>query len=377
MELIEKPTATLISNVKKGLYCLGESDSIQVTFSGKGPFRLQYRHTWTSFPGTSSPVSQLHEQDVVGNTFEFPLAASNSGLHQYDILSISDQNYKSWTPVNMQPLKQFVTAPPSALFEDPSERVLQCLDQDNNHLSFPIRLEGIPPFNLRLGIQYGSQKADYVDLVLKERDLSQVQVQIPNSNVTYVNGILHYVPKPLNETGRYVFFLEHLMDGNGCAQSFTNDATLDTSADRFSNKMSENGRASSKSLSPYSTSVSLVSQAKIMPKSSDTVCVGDTIYYGLEGTPPFTVSYTWNGLEQSPLTVGDPMLSFWAGAPGTLKIERVCNGLDCCSSPHDPITTYVKGIPRAVMDGGQDIVDDIREGNQYSFSHNLSIVLII
>jgi hypothetical protein len=97
--------------------------------------------------------------------------------------------------------------------------------------------------------------------------------------------------------------------------------------------------------------------------------VGDLLTYSLQGTPPFTIAYSFEN-EQKEVKVEDPMFSIWAGVPGKIQILKVCNASGCCDETLVDdlnLQTIIKDIPSAVVGNGEDFVDDINQGDEAIF----------
>lgn len=123
--------------------------------------------------------------------------------------------------------------------------------------------------------------------------------------------------------------------------------------------------------SEVSTFLEIADQARITTFNPLDLCIGDLLSYTLQGTPPFTIGYTWKGVARPEIVVADPMLSFWAGAAGNLTITKVCNSADCCDetiSTDIGLTSQVHELPKAIVGDGDDSFDDIKEGDESSFS---------
>lgn len=92
--------------------------------------------------------------------------------------------------------------------------------------------------------------------------------------------------------------------------------------------------------------------------------------YSLQGLPPFSVYYAFDGVESPAVTVYDPIVTFAASKSGVLSIARVCNSLECCTRPVD-MSTRIWDMPKAFIADGENIEEDIREGDESLISVKL------
>jgi hypothetical protein len=68
------------------------------------------------------------------------------------------------------------------------------------------------------------------------------------------------------------------------------------------------------------------------------------------------------------LTVDDPILSLYAAEAGNLSIAKICNAMGCCNRNIIGMQTQIFNLPSVYVNGGEDIIEDIREGNStYAF----------
>jgi nucleoporin POM152 len=301
--------------------CEGTDDVMDVLMTGKAPFTLRYTVDRVTDSNKVERISSAEEQ-VRGKLGRVQLATKDSGRYTYTFSSIDDDNYKTagYTQKPIYTLQHTVLKRPNAVFVDGRERVFQCIG-DNMEDSIQIALQGAPPFDLILEMKHDSHPREIIRL----------------TNITEKN--YKFKPPTLSTTGRYKIQLVSLQDATGCEKSFDRD------------------------LKDTSISVQVSDVARIASLNSDSVCVGDFLSYTLQGTPPFTVTYMFNGVIQEKLQVMDPLLSLYAAEAGTVTITSVCNQMQCCTKPSNLAHT-VHQLPSAIVDGGYDLVEDIREGKK-------------
>ncbi|KAJ3290280.1 hypothetical protein HK104_006880 [Borealophlyctis nickersoniae] len=317
--------------------CLGVPQTMEVHLSGQPPFKIKYKHGYAK---DERHRVKVVDKNVVMSDYEdqssqkfakIKLVTDKPGLHAYFFKSITDDNYRKPIPVSKDHdvvVQQRVHAPPTAAFIDDPERIIKCIHNASD-TEIRIKLTGRPPFTLQMFSKHESNPRERIERVVTEKDLSE-------------GGIYIYRPTNAASTGRHTYFLESIRDATGC----------DMFLDGYSNPTPAT-----------KVSVRVADVARISALGPDSVCVGDVLTYSLQGTPPFTVRYTWNGKEMSEVQVADPMLTLYAAEAGNVTIKEVCNGLGCCHRPEVEMTNVARDLPRAIVDGGEDRIDEIREGD--------------
>ena len=316
--------------------CVGETSTFDYTLSGRPPFKLRYTVDTTFQNGETK--SSASEVDVDTMFFKQAVDTSNAGRYRYHLTSYSDENYRAplKPPHHILDVEQVVYNSPSASFIDPAERVIRCMAETSGVFELNLKLKGMPPFELVIEEYHNNLPSSTIKKTVPIQQLNQ-----GTDGFTY-----RILTKPNHTSGRFDYKLVSISDKTQC------DASLDES----------NG--------VIQTSIDVADQAKIISLNAATACLGDMLSFNLQGTPPFVIGYTWNGQEQPDVTITDPVLGFWAGEPGTLTISKVCNALGCCDnnvSNDKSMTIDIKPLPKVIVDGGEDLVDDIREGDESEF----------
>ncbi|KAJ3139796.1 hypothetical protein HK100_010973 [Physocladia obscura] len=305
--------------------CQNNDDSFEVLASGKAPFAIKYSiDTVDSSNGKFSRVI-TQEESTAGRVGKIGLITDTPGTYLYSFNRIVDDNYRRpfGPEARIVALQQTILSRPNAVFVDGRERVFQCLgdnvEDDNSAVS--IKLEGLPPFDLTLELKHENHPREVIKL----------------------NGIIDRVhkfrPPTLSATGKYAIQLVTIKDSSGCERTFDRED----------------------SASGISVSVSDV--ARIASLNPESVCVGDVLSYTLQGTPPFTISYDFDGVAQENVQIVDPLLTLYAAEPGVVRVTGVCNNIGCCTKPAR-LENTVHDLPSAIVDGGHDFVEDIREGDE-------------
>lgn len=153
------------------------------------------------------------------------------------------------------------------------------------------------------------------------------------------------LPYALHKAQPYSVLLRRIKDANGC------ETLIDPSVPAPPGKRT-------------SVSIPVAEIATITPVSAqEDHCVGDFLDFVVQGSPPFTVKYEFDGKQHSvPLTSGK--FQRIAASPGIFKIVSVGHGEDQCRSNQVDIVKRIHPIPSARVHTGDSYVVDIREGEQ-------------
>jgi nucleoporin POM152 len=323
--------------ISKPPVCKGVETGFQVDFSGKAPFKVRIDHQVHDQGITKQIKSDSSSKTVDTSFLQVLFDTSVAGLHRYELNSFSDGNYKQSMPISgPRIIEQVVQDAPQATFIEPEQKVFQCSSRSKSPFAISLVLNGLPPFTLKIEQKHDNQHVQWIERVIKKEDLNET-----NDGYTY-----SFDADSVLSMGRHEFVLDSLLDATGCQGLY----------DRASN--------------PLSTFVEIADQARVTPYTKEIACVGDLLSYTLQGTPPFTIGYSWQGVQQPDLIVPDPIMSFWAGADGEVVITKVCNSAGCCDDSvanDERLRTAVKPLPRAIVDQGMDLIDDIKEGDESQF----------
>ncbi|KAJ3161300.1 hypothetical protein HDU86_007082 [Geranomyces michiganensis] len=338
---LEKPTVSIPTSPKdprmrlqdghliRDSVCQGQYDEMHVDLTGKPQFRITYVHEHSQ-DGKGASRSEQHawaEQDRRGSSSaDIDLVTDVPGLHTYIITNVIDDNYRTPLPVNGTgggPLRfqQRVHAKPTAVFPDKQDRVSRCISEESD-TEFRLKLTGLPPFAITLHRKHESHPG--VDV-----------------NVTSATNEFKYRPERPNATGKYTYTIKSVVDANGCERTYRE---TDPGA-RVTIQVADMAR------------IAILGDA-LRP------CAGDMLSYSLEGSAPFTVSYTWNGKKQPNVRAMDDVMMLFAGTGGTVNVTSVCNSVNCCYYPRGGLVTHVNPLPRAIVDEGDNKVENIREGGE-------------
>ncbi|KNC97415.1 uncharacterized protein SPPG_07339 [Spizellomyces punctatus DAOM BR117] len=306
--------------------CENSPDRLELHLNGTPPFTIFYTHEWQS-PSKERTESKKtaiseYENRVAQQFARISLVTDKPGRHIYKFTGIADGNYQTRIPLHHQNVLQQVHERPKAVFLDEAQRTFQCIATETD-TELRIQLTGSPPFNLQVYRKHPSSS---------DPEILNLQV-----NTT----LFTYRPEKPTIIGRYVYTIKSISDRTGCESVYEG---------------TEPGAQ---------VTVQVTDMARItMEHEQKVTCVGDMLSYTLEGTAPFTIGYQWNGVSKPDITVNDPVLMLLAAESGFVNVTRVCNAMKCCYQPPGGLVKEVNPLPRAIVDGGIDIIDDIREGDE-------------
>jgi nucleoporin POM152 len=308
--------------------CANSPSSFQVDFSGKAPWKVVYQHA------INGRQSRMHSIEVETSFLKISVDTSTPMTHTFDMRSISDGNYQQPMQVDENVIVQQVLRIPSVKFLDPPERVLHCVSRDSRGFELNLLIDGVPPFNIVIEEKYDNIPNNSIEKTIDAADMKKTD-----------NGYLYILKtNPQVLMGRYDYRIVSILDKTGCEASFEAGENL-------------------------VSTIEVADQAKITASTPSILCIGDLASFDLQGTPPFTVGYKWNE-EIQEILVDDPILTFWVGKEGELAITKICNSLGCCDnnlSKDESLLTVIKPLPVVIVGGGNDVVDDIREGDVAEF----------
>lgn len=376
--------------------CRGSSDAATVLTSGRFPVQVTYEH-WAPSWGTSAEEqkdSQLYVTDgsdgrsgrrrresfaTAQNTTALHLSTQASGWHRYQLVEVGDANYAS-SPLSAgrqqkgsvymerRMLEQFVHPLPTALFldQDPSigrrsgaKKKSFCLGdslkstaaKDVESAAPTVQLTGTPPFMLEFEL------ASSTNAQGSSRRFVRSNIQ-SHTFTLGLEGASSDSEEPFrfDSTGKWTYRILSLVDGNGCA-SFNAPTGQN---EQLNSNLGGAGRASA--------DIEVAETASIAPVGTrNEFCVGESIEYVLQGTPPWTVHYTFNGKESSASNMRTALFSRVAEREGVLEIKSVAHQTNTCRRMIDAdkeagMRKTVHPLPRAkIMEGGSTI-QDLREG---------------
>ncbi|KAG1471634.1 hypothetical protein G6F56_002012 [Rhizopus delemar] len=332
---IDRPSITIPSEEAKlagPIYerravCQGEHDSIDVLFSGRGPFFCSYDEE-RRLPNKKS-FERIGTQEITTgvNRAHLPLKTKEGGLYRYVFKSLADQRYADPFKLYDLEVQQTVHVNPTVKF---SSRTLRhpydmCVGDDlmfKDEQPLEIELTGQAPFIVEFSIRHQS-------------DLNPRMITL--SNIT-TNKYKIQLPKKLDVSGLYTLQLMRVQDANGCGTSVPES---DVSRVKLN-------ALDIPSIVPFDL-------------KSD-VCVGDNIEFSLGGVAPFTMSYLFNGKKEYVKT-STSRLSMIADKAGNVTVVSVGHKRNKCRLNTSGFTYTIREVPSSRISGGKEILENIHEGD--------------
>ncbi|BGO90320.1 hypothetical protein NBRC10512_005563 [Rhodotorula toruloides] len=324
------------SIVRRGV-CANAADSIPVLFEGKAPFKAFY----TLQKGSHHGETRQHSLQAIQSRADLTLYTATPGHHSYTFTGVGDALYTEPNAAGLGApaggkagvvrLEQDVFDLPSASFAHGAKQGFCVNDELASRGSddLVVDLVGQAPFELELEVREDGH-----------RNSKRYTVPLIQSNSWPVS-----LPYSLHKAQPHSVLLRRVKDANGC------ETLIDPSVPAPSAKRT-------------SVSIPVAEIATITPVSAqEDHCVGDFLDFVVQGSPPFTVKYEFDGKQHSvPLTSGK--FQRVAASPGIFKVVSVGHGEDQCRSNQVDIVKRIHPIPSARVHTGDSYVVDIREGEQ-------------
>ncbi|CAG8972902.1 hypothetical protein HYALB_00001322 [Hymenoscyphus albidus] len=316
-------TAVLVPDGNKWLkreVCEGDIDAVEVHLTGTPPYNVKYqvRHKPTQGSGSISNK----EFDAALGLATISMETGKAGIYEYKFSDLSDGLYdhdsKKFTPLG---LVQKVNGKPSAHFVKPGQSYKYCKDEIDGSEIIPIRLEGVPPFQLEIDIKHQSSSRPET-------------VKIANIESNQYN---FRMPDAARSLGIHQVSVRKIRDSRGCQQKTEYGA-------------------------PH-VQVQVYDVPSLYPRDSrQDYCVGERISYTLSGSAPFEIFYTFEGVERrakSPTTVFKRI----AEKPGNFTITGVSDKASECKA-RTKVSKYIHQMPSVRISQGKQVEVDIHEGGE-------------
>lgn len=301
--------------------CEGDEDAVDVHFQGSPPFEVKYEEHLR--PDKGSKALKNKALNAALSTSSIQLDTSQPGMVEYKFVELGDYNYdhdgKHFTPVTIQ---QRVNPRPMARFSNPGKTYSYCTVESIGEEVIPITLTGVPPFNIEVELKHhGSAKAEHYsfDSISK----NTFDLRIPHKTL---------------QLGNSAVSIRKVTDSRGC------NRVLDVA-----------------STPRVHISVHDAPQIRAL-ESQDDFCVGDRLNFALSGQAPFTVYYSFNGVERK-ATVKSTMFRRLAEKPGTFVITGLSDAGSSCKATTSIVRT-IHGMPSVQVSKGRESVVDIHEGGE-------------
>jgi nucleoporin POM152 len=278
-------------------------------FTGKAPFKASYTLAKGSQP------AERHQLASIQSRADLTLYTGSAGHHTYHFTGVGDSLYTD-------PDADGLVAPTSG------RRGVLRLEQDVFPLPSASFLHG-PKHGFCVNDALASRSGD--DLILKLEGQSPFEVEIEvreeghRSPKTFtIPGISTkewplVLPFDLHTPSAHSISIRRVQDANGCVRLVDSTVTKGAARTSLSVPVAE-----------------IASIAPVLP--SIDACVGDFLEYVVQGAPPFTVKYSFEGKERS-VPLSTSKFTRLAAEPGEFKIVSVGHGQDQCRS--NEVNLYV------------------------------------
>ena len=306
----------------KQAVCEGDQDTVDVALTGNSPYVIKYEVHGK--PDRGSEWFRRRQETVGLHASSIKLDTSVAGRYEYRFSELSDQLYDHDSR-RLQPLilEQKINGRPSATYADAGKIYSLCKEGAMGEEVIPIVLLGEPPFSLEMGVRHHSTPKPEI-------------VSIPNIESNRYNFL---VPYRLLSLGTHSVTIRKVRDANGCqAVSEFDEPTI---------------------------RVNVVDVPTISPlEATSDFCVGDRISFALAGSPPFSVYYTFEGIDRK---AGSPTTTFRriAEKPGNFTVTAVSDkaSTDMCRA-QSRITNMIHELPSVRISKGRIAEVDIHEGGE-------------
>ncbi|TID18604.1 hypothetical protein CANINC_003854 [Pichia inconspicua] len=338
----------------KDTVCLNRASNITFEISGSSPFVIEYQ--------VIHPNGKIEErmEKTSSSNFDMILHTQGEGVYRYVIRNVYDSVYTrdvlnslkysssyTFTPLTFT---HKVSALPSAKFTNVDRKIQTCvsaLNELNEIEPMKVSIEGSLPATLKVDI--------YREI---DGSLETLVFENLQSSIIDLLTIKDHIGKGTN-----IITVNQVIDATGC--------------------VSNNISLSSESITIFVNDVPKIRQ--LIDDSNQPVdlnfdlhhyCVGDQISYILNGVPPFSLKYEFNGVEQE-VEIHSNYFRRRAPLPGELNIISLSD-----SSAKECIAYFGKGrndlkaivydLPSVEIIQGENIEEDIHEGEQAEIMFSLT-----
>lgn len=245
---------------------------------------------------------------------------SKAGDYAYTFFGLADNLYdidKNFSPLIV---KQHVNAKPSASFSKASQSFKYCMEEQEQEDKIPIKLTGVAPF--------------YIEFEVKHQAGSPPETFSVPAISSYDYGM--QIPRQHLRLGSQHIRIRSVRDARGCQQKYE--------------------------IGGPSVQIQLYDAPSIYPlETRKDFCVGERIAYTLSGTPPFDITYDFNGRWNAK----SQTTSFRrvAEKPGDFIITSISDKASECRATVN-IPTRIHPLPSVQISQGKQSRVDIHEGGE-------------
>ncbi|KAF4556171.1 Nucleoporin-like protein 2 [Elsinoe fawcettii] len=299
--------------------CEGEEDSADLHLSGSPPFHVKYEEHIK--PEKGSKALKSKSLNAALGVTSIRMDSSQAGLVEYRFSELSDNNYdhsgRSFRPVSIQ---QKVYSRPTARFTNPGKTYSYCTSFSSSVDTIPITLTGTPPFTIDYELRHSGKSQARLHTITDIRS-NTYSLQIPASDL---------------QAGTSALSLRKITDARGCTR------ILPSTEPRVQISVH-----AAPSITPLD------------PNKSD-YCVGDRLSFSLSGAAPFTVFYTFNGVQRKASSTSTTFRRL-AEKAGKFSIVGIQDSASSCKADVN-LSATIHGLPSAKVANGRAEESDIHEG---------------
>lgn len=313
--------------------CENDDDTFDVEVFGAPPFSVSYDRSYLGHKGIEEDKNS-HEINAALPVISIKARSSPAGTHRYNFRGVSDARYNT-AQIEAEDhviIEQFVNSRPSAAFVEPEKTYNYCLEVDlvdQEADQIPITLKGQAPFAVRYRIKHG---------------VTAVTEHLTDLDIPSHSWKLQ-VPKNMLTLGNHIVSIAEVRDAKGCSRHLTEKESA--------------------------VHIAISERPSILPVSSrNEFCVGDRISHALQGTPPFTIEYDFNGARKR-ATVSGPLFSRIAEKPGNFSILTLSDFASKCQVTMNNLKNVIHDIPSVRVSEGKTIIESIHAGDQAEINFHL------
>ncbi|KAF8314013.1 hypothetical protein DL93DRAFT_2228159 [Clavulina sp. PMI_390] len=311
--------------------CVGVSDYADIDLEGRAPFQVRYRYN-AQLRGRER-VEDHETFNSIQKTSRLQLRTAEPGFHEYHLVDVGDTAYP--LPARTSQgfrhsgtlLQQEVLSRPTVHFKT-ARSSPYCLHQNlvprPGHNDDPVVvLNGKAPFRLSLSIK---------NLATSETTTAVVDVLTSEWKVDVPTHKLQTV-------GPHLITIDSFEDSSPCSPDVVD-------FDRRSFK------------------IDVAETAAIVPFDRRTDwCLGDTADFQLQGSAPWKIEYRINSTKYDE-TVRKPKYSRALDKVGIMEVTGVSHQQASCKSEVSDVRLDIHPIPSARVSHGDNVIEDLREGDQ-------------
>ncbi|VUC20712.1 unnamed protein product [Clonostachys rosea] len=298
--------------------CEGDIDGFEVNLKGSPPFHVDYevKHK----PAAGSGSLGRKNFDAALHKAAISMDTSKAGDYTYTFFGLADNLYdidKNFSPLVV---KQHVNAKPSASFLKASQSFKYCMEEQEQEDTIPIKLTGVAPF--------------YIEFEVKHQAGSPPETFSVPAIGSYDYGM--QIPRQHLRLGSQHIRIRSVRDARGCQQKYE--------------------------IGGPSVQIQLYDAPSIYAlESRKDFCVGERIAYTLSGTPPFDITYDFNGRWNAK----SQTTSFRrvAEKPGDFIITSISDKASECRATVN-LPTTIHPLPSVQISQGKQSRVDIHEGGE-------------